>query len=430
MMIVGIVLLWLYSASNVHLSLYTIAIPPNQAATNEGKLEPMVLGLNYWEQAANALSNLADLQCWAKTVANISKVVEPSVTPETPDQSVFHFTQDKKYPTRFRDMFSITHWNEGMSKRNLSTLESPEYFLQHAVRDIVYVKIRYTGSHCRPMPARAQGFLTKRGFRLIRVVCIDFAKAPSHVLSEESFRDQIFEGVGRNVTVVFDHWRGIRSSYRVALNGTWCINSIHLKLNKTNMPPPAIFYESSTYRPLLSPSLRVQTFVDQFTSEHLPGGRYMAVMLRTEKFQKKIISTPPGNSSCAAGIISDWREMANKMNITKTLYFSDIGKHGLVQWNSANAASFSQYVQNSLQLTMNRDQANSVLERLTSSSDSVLIALIQQELVARATCVVIAGGGSFQFFTLNRYCQLHRGQESYSYRLGDCKKTYIQHIYD
>ena len=45
-------------------------------------LEPMVLGLDYWEQAANALSNLADLQCWAKMVANISKVVEPSQSPQ------------------------------------------------------------------------------------------------------------------------------------------------------------------------------------------------------------------------------------------------------------------------------------------------------------------------------------------------------------
>ena len=95
-------------------------------------LEPMVLGLDYWEQAANALSNLADLQCWAKMVANISKVVEPSVTPETTDKSVFHFTQDNIYPTRFRDMFSITHWNKGMSRRHFSTLE-PEYFLQHAI---------------------------------------------------------------------------------------------------------------------------------------------------------------------------------------------------------------------------------------------------------------------------------------------------------
>ena len=146
----------------------------------------------------------------------------------------------------------------------------------------------------------------------------------------------------------------------------------------------------------------------------------MVVMLRTGKLQKPIISRPPGDSSCAAGIISDWGEMANRMNITKTLYFSDIGKHGLVQWNSANAASFSQYVQNSLQLTMNRDQVNSVLERLTRSSDSVLIALIQQELVARATCVVIAGGGNFQSQTLNRYCQVHHGHECYSYRNGNC----------
>ena len=411
--------------------------PPNKPLQN---LEPMVLGLNYWEQAANALSNLADLQCWAKIVANISKVVEPSVTPETRDKSVFHFTQDKNYPSRFRDMFSITHWNEGMSRRSFSTLESPEYFLQHAMKDIVYVWIRYAlwPTRCRPRAEVAKQkwcrFLTERGFKLIKTVCIDFTIAPSHELSEESFRDQIFEGVSRNVTVVFGVWRGIRRSYRVALNGTRCINSMRISLNNTRTPsiiPPAISYDQATsiYKPLLFPSQQVQKFVDQFTSEHLFGNRYMVVMLRTGKLQKQIISRPPGNSSCAAGIISDWREMANRMNITKTLYFSDIGKHGLVQWNSANAASFSQYVQNSLQLTMNREQVDSVLERLTSSNDSVLIALIQQELVARATCVVMVGGGGFQTLTVHRYCQLHRGRECYSYRSGNCNNTYIQHVH-
>ena len=83
----------------------------------------------------------------------------------------------------------------------------------------------------------------KEKFRLVKTVCIDFTIAPSNVLSEESFRDQIFEGVGRNVTIVFGVWKGIRSSYRVALNGTRCINSMHISLNNTRTPsiiPPAI----------------------------------------------------------------------------------------------------------------------------------------------------------------------------------------------
>lgn len=66
------------------------------------KVEPMVLSLNYWEQSANALKNLIDLQCWAKTV-NISKVVEPKVSLESYDKktSIFHFYTQNKEPLKF-----------------------------------------------------------------------------------------------------------------------------------------------------------------------------------------------------------------------------------------------------------------------------------------------------------------------------------------
>lgn len=57
--------------------------------------EPMALSLNYWEQTANGLRNIFDLQCWAESV-NIHKVVEPSI--KAAGSSVFHFvTTSKNY---------------------------------------------------------------------------------------------------------------------------------------------------------------------------------------------------------------------------------------------------------------------------------------------------------------------------------------------
>ena len=401
---------------------------------NSKPQEPMVMSLSYWEQVANAMGNLADLQCWAKTV-NISMVVEPSITPETSDKSSFHFTQsDKKF--RFSELLNISHWNEKIAVRqNFSHLIPREYFFQHATKRLVYVGIRYAlwPSACKSKKMVAKTdwfkFLSKKGFELVKVACIDFTKALSHVINEKLFRDKIFDGVG-NVTVLFDIWRGIRSSSRVALNETKCShNTLGIGSKSSKTPVPVIRYSLPNSTPLLVPSLRVQRFVDKFLSNHLLGNRYIAVMLRTEKLRKLIDSLPRGNNSCASMIVSDWKTMAKDRNITKTLFFSDIGKHGSMKWNNMRALEFSQHVQNSIKLTLNLEKVNSVLEDLTESMDSAQIAFLHQQLVARATCVVIVGGGGFQSHTLNTYLHLHKGQECYSYRGSTCDSTYIEHVY-
>ena len=46
------------------------------------QVEPMALSRGYWEQSANALKNLFDLQCWASSVG-IYKVVESEVSSST-----------------------------------------------------------------------------------------------------------------------------------------------------------------------------------------------------------------------------------------------------------------------------------------------------------------------------------------------------------
>jgi hypothetical protein len=142
-----------------------------------------------------------------------------------------------------------------------------------------------------------------------KIVCIDFTKASSHVMSEESFRGEIFRGISQDVTVVFDIWRGIHTSKRVALSGTRCAGSLSMSIRfgRTNKMQ-AISYSSPTSTPVLLPSLRLKRIVDQFLLEHLLGGPYIAVMLRTEKM-KEVISTSPANHSCVSGILSDWMEV-------------------------------------------------------------------------------------------------------------------------
>ena len=101
--------------------------------------EPMALSLDYWEQTANAMSSLLDLQCWARS-AGIGAVLLPSL--DVTGRSVFHFTPDEAALT-FGNLYDIDHWNTMSIKLHYSPLVSRGYFLQHASKSLVYVHIEY-----------------------------------------------------------------------------------------------------------------------------------------------------------------------------------------------------------------------------------------------------------------------------------------------
>lgn len=143
--------------------------------------EPMVLSLSYWEQTANALKNLFDLQCWASTM-NITKVVMPTI--EAYDKSVFHFSHNGS-SLKFEDLFDLNYWNGMSLKLGYSVLISQQYFLQHASRDIVYVQLLNLGNNYKCLPLGSltsqkwYKFLLNQRFNVQKTVCIDFKQAPS-----------------------------------------------------------------------------------------------------------------------------------------------------------------------------------------------------------------------------------------------------------
>ncbi len=175
----------------------------------ERNLEPMVLSLDYWEQTGNALDSLFDLQCWANSVG-IDKVLQPTI--KQVSESTFHFVANRKGSHfEFSDLFDIDHWNLMSVKRNNSPLTSMEYFVQHAIKEVLVVKIRYKdGGNCTLDKTSKYNFLPEEGFRVVRIACIDFNKVPSHGMEQSVFQDLIFGNLNpRNVTVLFDQWRGL-----------------------------------------------------------------------------------------------------------------------------------------------------------------------------------------------------------------------------
>lgn len=383
--------------------------------------EPMAFCLQYWEQTANALKNLMDLQCWAK-LNNISKVLEPSI--HFNSAPIFHFNNGNNKSLKFGDVFDMENWNNFASELEFAPLVSLQHFLEHATKELVYVQF----GHCHSIKSLTQkvwySYLTTKGFRINRTACIYFK---SQFMSESAFHEDILGSGGVKFSVLFELWKGIRGSgepKRIPLKDSACSNCLshYATLRMTPYKPKAIEYmpESSVY-PIL-PSKRILKHLDAFIERHLAGQEYIAVTLRTEKIEKPVLLSRA--SVCEKRILADVNGMKEQRNISKVLLFSDTGEHGSKTWLSpAYAKKFVKAVQDTLHAELGESKMGLLFE------DSVQIAVLVSELVARARCVVMVGGGTFQAQSAAMYTHRHKGRECYSQRNSSCDSVYISRVF-
>ena len=110
---------------------------------------------------------------------------------------------------------------------NYAQLVSLQYFLQHAVKSIVYVHIVCKAGDSSSCSILDQlnlhqkdwfDFLAKKGFNIEKKMCINLRNAPLKEYKNLLFRKLIFQDSSPNITVLFNQWRGCDfSPYRVGL---------------------------------------------------------------------------------------------------------------------------------------------------------------------------------------------------------------------
>ena len=394
--------------------------------------EPMVFSLSYWEQTANALSNLFDLQCWASTM-NISKVVEPAIF--SLPGSVFHFTGRPNIT--FRDYFDLSFWNSMNGERNNSILVSQEIFWRKACKNLFFIQLQFgrKNSSCSSLEklSKTKWYrdLASNGFH-IRNACIH-----TTAIHDKDFQEKVFAFIGSQTSsILFNEWRGIneQKSFRLQLKDSRCQNSFsdltspHLMFTK----PRKIKYPHSSRSPIAY-SKNLLSYRDVFLSEYMHGSKFVAVMVRTEKLNYSIISSNLSESFCVKAILSDHEKALTLADANRTLFFTDFGVHGSSSWarrisKQSASSNFSQYLEISLNPFYSSTELNDQLELITKSNDSILIALLQSAVAASADAIVLVGGASFQVQTLNIYAHNHRGHEKYFLRDSQCACQYINYF--
>jgi len=344
---------------------------------------------------------------------NISKIVEPAIY--SSPGNVFQFSAIPE--VAFRDYFDITMWNSMNRAHNHSTLVPISHFWEASCQDVAFVQILVSKtSVCRTLSQLSKQSwyieLASRGFH-IQSTCIRFNSS----MNGQVFKKKISSLINRPSSILFNEWRGINSktTFRLPLKNSKCQNTFShiMKLAEGGYP---LLY-----------SKNLQMIRDQFLSEYMRGSKYVAVMIRTEKIDQDIIGFDMlSESSCIKSIVNDRNECLELTGVTRTLFFTDFGEHGSSSFmykigRRKPAAAFSKYLENTLSPFYSSKELNNILESISHSKDSILIAILHSMLAAYAEAIALVGGGSFQGQTFQFYTQFYR-QHSHAFRRNaQCK---------
>jgi len=400
---------------------------------NISRLEPFVFSLNYWEQLGNALKNLFDIQCWAKSV-HIDNVLEPAIM-STPGNA-FLFSVEPK--VTFTSYFDPLYWNSINRAFNNSVLVPLEHFWARACRRVILIQLLIDkNSVCQPQHKFSQESwykaLKKRGF-VIKSVCIDTEiKMLDDIFSEKILK---YRNSSPCTTILFKEWRGISATknFRLQLQRSRCQNTLSRLMSSklTSFKPEKIVYPNGSQTPVRL-SEQIIYYRNKFLTEFMSGENYVAVMIRSERLDKSLLLNQSKSSSCIKDVVRDHKEALRLTNATRTLYFTDLGPHGSNSWKDSirllSAISFSNSLESSISPFHSTGEIDDQLKSLTNSNDSILIALLHSAIATKAEALVMLGEGAFHILTLNFHAHDHIGRERYFIRNSQCSRRYLHHFY-
>ena len=398
-----------------------------------GKRTGYVLSLTYREQQTRAAANMYSLQCWAKTL--LVNIVEPFlhdsrlVVPLDP-------SQDSMLP--FSHLFSLQAWDVLTVKLGFAPLAPWRQFLAEAPRELIVVHLKYSSgmsiherivsgekaTHLALTDAYKEGCTQKPGFsnrldylaqyrfKVVREVCVNFMHGDeitllqfnTHVLGSHHPRD---------VSIVMNEWRGFApstdSGKRVLINDACWARSTIL---------------SSLY---LRPSKQVYCEAHKYREMYLRGQDYVAVIVRTEKIRT---CSEMNMHECLQKTLKLLASVQKKTNLSSIFLSMDIGHYG----SNSNASGFSKldykaeyndFISRIYGKGVSIDLWEKSFEDTTSVRETGYIALLQKVLAAKASCLVVVGGGSFQKHTilLHRTFSKRKGQTPCVHILKSCSRN-------
>ena len=373
-----------------------------------------VLALSYQDQITSALRRLASLQCWAAQF-NMA-VVEPFLPHGSPFPGVP--STGLRNGLQFRELFDLDHWNILYGRTRFAPLVSWDEFLHCAPKELTTVQIVhqvYETSHCTypQLNKHWWSYLEPHGFRLSKEVCIDMNTYG--LMNGEDFSRLVFGKHSREVTLVFDTWRGIRNESKSEADKAITIKSVC-----TNYFGRLVAFEGWV------PSPQVMQDAEVYKQKYFGGGKYTAIMIRLEYIL--LLYDKEDIGICLSKIKGLLRCLVRDQNGSRPIFLStDVGKYGtqsLEEYNISDAYTTG-FIQEILGIlySNNRllEQYERTFEDIAHDDNPVYVATLQKTLASQAECLILIGGGSFQKQTETWYMQRRGKQCLWNFQPGKCR---------
>ena len=305
---------------------------------------------------------------------------------------------------RFSDLFDLQQWDKLTSVLGFPPLAPWEVFVSDAPRDLIIVHLHYSSlkivhkritsgekaTHLAFSDAYKQGcivksvfsrklkYLTDRGFRVAREVCVNFEHGDELTLFQ--FNNHILGPYQpKDVTILLDEWRGFTlgdTGKRVLVTDT--CDSAHLG-------------------PFLRASSKIHCDAKTYQEMFLQSSAYIAVIVRTEKIRQ---TTALSMQQCLQRTLDKVNAVHNATHIKNVFLSMDIGKYGSSGNRENDPNKYKSFITSIYGSGSSIDMWEKSFEAVTDLREAGYIAALQKALVAEARCVVAVGGGSFQRHTL------------------------------
>ena len=351
------------------------------------------------EQQTSALKSLFSLQCWAAQLN--MPVVEPFVIKSTFQTPLENDVRDL---LRFSDLYDMEQWNEAFVKPDsFLPFASWEDFVRNSPRDIILVQTLNSGSTCSfsSIKEKFTSFFKKHHFKIVKEVCLPLEK--NKPMTTDKFNHFVLNDYYklRNVSVIFVKWKGICAK---EVCGSSIISVIDSKCDRMTVLDPNTSLK-------LNLSNRVKQDADLYVHRYLKNSSYISVMLRLEK---PIVTARAEEivSKCTKGVQDIWKKLKNENQLNVTFLGWDVGRFGSASfWQNEKKYDVTQNTQSLFTAiyghsTSVKEWENTFVD-VSGSTNPGYIALLQMSIAARARCVVLIGGGSFQRHALQMYKDLH-----------------------
>jgi hypothetical protein len=388
-----------------------------------------VMALHYSDQMTGSTLNLLSLQCWAHSLApkyrdphQYVKVVEPFLRRSVlglDDQHRIHMNNTAEHlkSVTLSDVFDMVEWERFTSRKHYAPLVSWEYFLKNSPRKIIIVE-RECLNYRRCMGCgdeRTMDLLRsievlqgRYGYEVVRRVCYH----PLKYSKNSEFRALVYADYApHEVVVVVNYWGGLEtylSQWRIPISDMG-----HCSRRRGN----GIFQT-----PL---SLQLRNDALQYTKKYMSTAKYISVMIRLEHFYIKHKELLQEKSREV--MLQVLGQLYDQI-VTKTDYFKSKYniKDVLLTMDSRKQGSETFLLRRNAMLAMMAGTVNILYNRLYGNSSTLeewdqsfynvssfktegYLAMLQKYLAASGTCLITAGGGTFQETAIKMYHQYHPG---------------------